>query len=169
MRFPNLLRPLTSRLGAAVWSACGNSRLRRGDARGAIRAYARALHRRPRSFPALLNMALARLQAREVVEARRYLAHARECHPSRYDRKAAGLLALRGFDLEATCRPTVLRPEPVPQGAGLQRRSVTAASLPFGDCRDIDEYARFRAMPPITPAEIAGLDWENVLGDLLDE
>jgi hypothetical protein len=170
MRFPNPLRPLTSRLGAALWSVCGRRRLRRGDTTGAIRAFGRALRRRPGDFRALMSIAQAHLSASEVAEARRFLAQAREADPRRYDLEAAALLARRGFDLEAICRPRPAgRPAAVAQtlrGAG---RHVTAANLPFGDCLDVDEYARFRAMPPITSAEIEGLDWDSVLGDLLDE
>jgi hypothetical protein len=170
MRIPNPLRPLTSRLGAALWSLCGRRRLRRGDARGALRAFGESLRRRPERFQTLIGVALAHLCAREMAEARRYLAQAREADPVRYEMRAAAILASRGFDLERVCRPVATgRPEPVAQAAGSQRRSITAANLPFGDCRDVDEYTRFRAMPPITPGEIAGLDWDNVLGDLLDE
>lgn len=170
MRIPNPLRPLTSRLGAALWSACGRRRLRRGDVMGAIRAYSRALRRRPGSFHALMRVAQAYLSAREVPEARRYLAQAREADPRLYDLKAAAILARCGFDLEAVYRSQAVgRPAPVAQAAGPGGRTVTSANLPFGDCRDVDEYARFRAMPPITPAEIDGLDWDSVLGDLLDE
>lgn len=170
MRFPNPLRPLTSRLGAALWSACGHRRLRRGDAVGAIRAYGRALRRRPGSFRALLSIAQAHLSAGEFAEARRYLAQAREADLRRYDLEAAASLARYGFDLQAVCRPQAAgRPAAVASAATRGGRHVTAANLPFGDCLDVDEYARFRAMPPISPAEIEGLDWDNVLGDLLDE
>lgn len=170
MRIPNPLRPLTSRIGAAIWSLCGRRRLRRNDARGAIQAYGRALRRRPGRFSTLMRLAQAHLCAREMTEARRYLAQAREADPVRYEMRAAAMLARCGFDLERICRPQATsRPEPVASAAGQARRVVTAANLPFGDCRDVDEYARFRAMPPITPAEIDGLDWDNVLGDLMDE
>jgi hypothetical protein len=170
MRIPNPFHPLTSRCGAALWLICGRRRLRRGDARGAIRAFGEALRRRPGRFGTLLRVAQAHLCARELSEARRYLAQAREADPVRYEMRAAAILAACGFDLERVCRPSAPgRPEPVVQTAGRARRAVTAANLPYGDCRDVDEYARFRAMPPITPAEIDGLDWDNVLGDLLDE
>lgn len=48
------------------------------------------------------------------------------------------------------------------------RDPITSASLPFGDCRDVDEYARFGAMPPISRGEIEALDWDEVLRDLLE-
>ena len=54
------------------------------------------------------------------------------------------------------------------QTAIVRQRTVTASSLPFGDCRNLDEYARFRAMPPISRAEIDSLDLDRVIGDLLD-
>jgi hypothetical protein len=170
MRIPNPFRPLTSRLGAALWSVCGRRRLRRGDARGAIQAFGQVLRRRPGRFLPLMQVAEAHLCARETVEARRYLAQAREADPVRYEMRASAMLARGGFDLERVCRPQAPnRPEPVVSAAGQARPAVTAANLPFGDCRDVDEYARFRAMPPITPAEIDALNWDRVLGDLMDD
>lgn len=170
MRIPNPLRPITTRLSAATWSFFGHRRLRQGDHRGAIRAFHEALRRRPGRFRALMNVAQAHLCAREFEEARRFLAQAREADPGRYDLRAAALLSRCGFDLEAVCRPPVqARPTPVAQAARGGAGQVTAASLPYGDCRDVDEYAHFEAMPPITPAEIEGVDWDSVLGDLLDE
>ncbi len=170
MRFPNPLRPITSRLAAAVWSYFGHRRLRRGDHLGAVRAFQEALRRRPGRFHTLMNVAQAQLCARDLHEARRFLAQAREADPRRYDLRAATLLARCGFDLEAVCRPSVqARPTPVAQAAATGAGTITSANLPFGDCRDVDEYARFRAMPPITSAEIDGIDWDTVIGDLLDE
>jgi len=173
MRFPNPLRPLTTRLSAAAWSFFGHRRLRKGDHRGAIRAFHAALRRRPGRFPALMNVAQAHLCGREIHEARRFLARAREADPDRYDLRAAAMLGRCGFDFEMITRPPIqARPTPVAQAAGASgaaARYVTPANLPFGDCRDVDEYARFEAMPPITEAEIESMDWESVLGDLLDE
>jgi hypothetical protein len=117
-----------------------------------------------------MNLAQAHLCAREFEEARRYLTHARESDPGRYDLHAAAKLSRCGFDLEAICRPpTQARTAPLVATAATGSTPVTSANLPFGDCRDVDEYARFRAMPPITAAEIDGMDWDSVLGDLLDE
>jgi hypothetical protein len=45
---------------------------------------------------------------------------------------------------------------------------VEPGSLPLGDCVDLDEYARFRAMPPISESERESIDWDSVLEDLLD-
>ena len=170
MRIPNPLRPVTSRLSAAFWGWCGRRRLRHGDARGAIRAFHRALAQRPRAFLALMAVAQAHLQAREFEEARRFLAHAREADPARYDLRAAAILARCGYDLHGICRPHAApRPAPVAQAARRVARDVTADSHPYGDCQDLDEYARFRAMPPITRDEIDGTDWDTVISDLLDE
>ncbi|MDF1701468.1 MAG: tetratricopeptide repeat protein [Planctomycetota bacterium] len=171
MRFPNPLRPVTSRLSAALWSWCGRRRLQRGDHRGAIRAFHRALERRPQGFPALMSVAQAHLQAREFEEARRFLAQAREADPTRYDLRAAAILARCGYDLDGICRPQIPAPRTaaVAQATRAARRDVTAANLPYGDCQDVDEYARFRAMPPITPAEIEHTDWDSIISDLLDE
>jgi hypothetical protein len=170
MRFPNPLRPITARLRAATWSFFGHRRLRQGDHRGAIRAFHEALRRCPGRFQGLMNVAQAHLCAREFEEARRFLAHARESDPARYDLEAASMLSRCGFDLDAVCRaPAHARPAPLVPATAAATAPVTSAHLPFGDCRDVDEYARFRAMPPITSAEIEGMDWDHVLGDLLDE
>ena len=40
---------------------------------------------------------------------------------------------------------------------------------PYGDCRDLDEYARFQAMPPISRAEIEATDWDRMLADLFED
>ena len=171
MRIRNPLHPVTSRLAAAVWAWCGRRRLRRGDHRGAIRAFHRALARRPDEFLALMAVAQAHLQAREFEEARRFLAHAREADPARYDLRAAAILARCGYDLDSVCRPQAPAPRPaaVAQAARPLRRDVTSANLPYGDCQDVDEYARFRAMPPITRAEIEYTDWDSIISDLLDD
>ncbi len=170
MRFVNPLRPVTSRVGSAIWSWFGHRRLRRGDHRGAIAAFQKALHRRPGSFAELMNVAQAHLCARELHEARRYLAQAREADPTRYDLRAAALLARCGYDIESICRPLPpVRPEPVAQAAGRVGRSMTAANHPFGDCADVDEYTRFRAMPPISRGEIETTDWDSIISDLLDD
>lgn len=169
MRFINPLRPITARVIAGINSFQGHRRLRRGDHQGAICAFQRALQQRPTHFRVLLDIAQAHLCAHEMHEARHFLARAREADPRRYDRRAAATLAGCGFDLEAVCRhPVSARPDLVVQVAGVRAPAVTAANLPFGDCRDVDEYARFRAMPPISRAEIDGMDWDSVLGDLLD-
>lgn len=170
MRFANPIRPLSSRVGAAICAWLGHRRLRRGDHRGAIRAFHQALRRRPGRFPQLMDMAQAHLCARELHEARRYLAQAREADPTRYDLRAAALLAGCGYDIESICTPLpAARPEPVAKTVAREGRSVSAANLPYGDCADIDEYARFRAMPPITEAEIEGTDWDRIITDLLDD
>ena len=173
MRLPNPVRALTRRFGASLWAWRGGRCIRRGDWRGGIRAYQAALRRRPEHFGTLLHLARAHLCAREVHEARRFLLLAREADPKRYEFDAAAFLARHGFDLESICRiaPTTARPaEPVRVRASRSTREpVTPENLPYGDCRDLDEYARFRAMPPITPAEAEGLDWDRVIDDLLDE
>ncbi len=117
-----------------------------------------------------MAVAQAHLQAREFEEARRFLAQARETDPTRYDLRAAAILARCGYDLDSVCRPhTAPRPAAVAQAARPMRRDVTAANLPYGDCQDVDEYARFRAMPPITRAEIESTDWDSIITDLQDE
>lgn len=167
-----------ARIGSWWWTLRGQRRLRRGDARGAIRAFEAAHRRRGGAFAPVMRLALAHLHAREVPEARRYLADAREEHPLRYEREAAALLGRGGFDLESIHRigsvtrrldPLVGSPPLVGSAVALPSRAPTQASLPFGDCRDLDEYARFSAMPAITRAEAAGVDWNRLLGELLEE
>ena len=137
---------------------------------GAVRAFHRALDRRPHRFRTLIDLATAHLRANDDPGAQRALSRARDADPARFDARAARLLARWGFELEAVGRaPPQPRPQPVPQGVVVRRRSVTAQSLPFGDCCNLDEYARFRAMPPITRAEIESLDWDRVIDDLLEE
>ena len=118
-----------------------------------------------------MAVAQAHLQAREFEEARRFLAQARESDPARYDLRAAAILARCGYDLDSVCRPQAPAPVPaaVAQVARPLRRDVTSANLPYGDCQDVDEYARFRAMPPITAAEIEHTDWDSIITDLLDD
>jgi hypothetical protein len=168
---PNPLTRLLARVDAWVWGLRGRRRLRRGDARGAIRAYELARRRRGPDWTAAMRLAVGHLCAREVAEARRWLTEGREVDPVRYDREAALYLARHGFDLEAVQRlPAAPRRAGPAVGATLAPRARhVAASLPFGDCLDLDEYARFSAMPPITRSEAATIDWDQVIEDLLED
>jgi hypothetical protein len=117
-----------------------------------------------------MDLAQGHLAARQLPEARRYLAQAREADPLRYDLQAAALLSRCGYDLDSLCRPQLAaRPGPAVRAAAPLRRDVTASQLPYGDCRDVDEYARFRAMPPITRSEIDSTDWDDIIDELLDD
>jgi hypothetical protein len=79
-----------------------------------------------------------------------------------------------GFDLAALADVTGGRTdvagvaERTERGTAVLESAVRVRTAPLGDCRDIDEYTRFRCMPPITPAEIAATDWDAVFDDLLD-
>lgn len=146
----------------------GRRRLRRGEVQGAIQAFHAALARRPDRFRTLIDLGIAHLIARNTAHAHAALNQARRVDPVRYGIRAGRLLGRWGFELPRT--PVPARPEAVVHSAVAPRtRSVTSHSLPFGDCRDLDEYARFRAMPPISRAEIDSLDWDRVLGDLFEE
>lgn len=164
------LRRLAARLDAWVWDLRGRRRMRRGDPRGAIRAYEMARRRRGPRWSTAMALAVGHLCARELAEARRWLAEGREVDPQRYEREAALFLARHGFDLDAVQR---LAAGPRRQGpavsATVRPSRRGAEALPYGDCADLDEYARFSAMPPITPAEMASIDWDDVLEDLLEE
>ncbi|MFV1958588.1 MAG: hypothetical protein ACC662_04150, partial [Planctomycetota bacterium] len=78
----------------------------------------------------------------------------------------AGAVIRRGWGSKVAA-PTA----PTVSHAGHPRpaRRISAQHLPYGDCLDLDEYARFRAMPPITRAERESTDWNRILEDLLDD
>ena len=165
------VRKLTGRLMAATWALRGRRRLRQGRIQDAIADLSTSLAHRPAQFRPLVDLSIAYLIARDLPKAHRALAEAREASPERFEARAGRLLARWGFPLEVVFRMAVTpRPEPVHQSVVRRgARSVTASNLPYGDCVDLDEYARFRAMPPISRAEIEQIDWNEVLGDLLEE
>ncbi|MDJ0976699.1 MAG: hypothetical protein QNJ98_19745 [Planctomycetota bacterium] len=150
----------------------GRRRLRRGEVQSAIQAFHKALAHRPSRFRTLVDLSIAYLCARDVPQAQAALGHARRSDPSRFTVRAGRLLGRWGFELPRSQVPP--RPQPM-QMAGVveapeaRSRTVTSQSLPYGDCRNLDEYARFRAMPPITQAEIDELDWDRVIGDFFEE
>jgi hypothetical protein len=155
------------RFRARLWTSRGRRRLERGDLAGAVWALQTALRLRPGSFAALLLLSRAYLRNRDPFRARSALAQARETDRRRFEASAGHLVALEGYDLSALC--------PAPGAVAATVAAVETATatrrvrtpLPLGDCRDLDEYARFRAMPPVARGEID--DWDEVIGDLLDE
>jgi hypothetical protein len=172
-RFPSALY---RRLAAAIWTARGRRRLSRDDLAGSILALERALRLRPGSFVPLMLLTRAYLRQREMVRAHRALAQARESDPVRFARVASDWLAREGVDLSSFHRTFGVSPARRPADA----RAASATALhpagatrtrahPYGDCRDLDEYAHFQAMPPITRAERESVDWDEVVSDLLDE
>ncbi len=158
----------------------GRWRLFRGDADGAARALESAARRNPSAFGPLVHLARACLRQNDVLRARRALARAREASPGRFRREAETWMRREGYDVAALTdlgiggrsdvRPAQAAPErqtavlPTPPAP---RRRETAGH-PYGDCRNLDEYARFSAMPPISRAEIEGMDWDEVADDLQD-
>jgi hypothetical protein len=79
-------------------------------------------------------------------------------------------VALEGFEMETVFQSPTEPREPEPAVAGRAARRRARPTPPrFGDCRDLDEYSRFQAMPPITAAEIEEIDWDDMLDDLLEE
>jgi hypothetical protein len=141
-----------------------------GDPEGAAAALEAALRRRPHDYAAHLYLSIAYLRLRNLFRAHRALACAREADPRRFDRQALALVAREGFDLDAVCgAPPPRTPEPAllaPRSGRAARRPAGVTPLLLGDCRDLDEYARFSAMPPISAAEVAETDWDLLLGDL---
>jgi hypothetical protein len=157
---------------ARVLVSVGRFRLVRGDALGAARAFERATRSDPSSFSAWLHLGRARLRARDLYRARRALGRAREEAPGAYDLEASEWVRLEGFDLSTLAEVAGLSgrgdpPARHPAYLGPPGAAATAL-LPYGDCKDLDEYARFGAMPPIAPSEFADLDWDELAEDLQD-
>ena len=152
----------------------GRWRLRRGDPETAARLLEAAAHRSPASFSPLLHLTRAHLRRCDLARARGALARAREVSPTRFDREAAPWMRAEGFDLTTLADvPGVLRPEtPVVRGrsdretAVAERRARSPLTLPLGDCKDLDEYTRFRSMPPVHMAELDAIDWDELAEDL---
>jgi hypothetical protein len=165
--FAGLAQRLLGRLLAPCLLAWGRFRLVVGDPAGAVSALEGAAERVPGSFDAWLHLARALLRARDPARARRALARAREVSPARFAREAGAWVEAEGFDL-ALLTDGGGRPEPASRHPAMKTAGGAARSLPFGDCHDLDEYARFRAMPPIAPGEWDDVDWDEVADDLQD-
>ncbi|MFO0931558.1 MAG: hypothetical protein U1E39_02490 [Planctomycetota bacterium] len=161
---------------ALVLHTRGRWRLHRGDAAGAARLFEAAAGRAPGLFAPLLALTRAYLRRRDLVLARRALARAREASPVRFEREAADAMRAEGFDLATLADGGVGRVGAVGDTERAERATVVVTTparaprvaLPFGDCRDLDEYTRFRSMPPITSAEISSTDWDAIIDDLQD-
>ena len=168
------------RLFVGIWSrflTCwGRWRLFRGDSAGALKALESAAERSPGAFSPLVHLARACLRQNDLFRARRALARAREASPIRFAREAESWVRLEGYDVAALTDVSGVgareqRPAEAPaerKTAVLHGRRRQGAGLPFGDCRDLDEYSRFCAMPEISKAEIEGMDWDSVAEDLQD-
>jgi len=161
---------------ALVLDVRGRWRLHRGDPAGAARLFEAASARAPGAFAPLLALSRAYLRRRDLVLARRTLARAREASPARFAREAPGAIRAEGFDLATLSDGAVGRGRGGSDGARAERQTLVVTTpgraprvlLPFGDCQDLDEYTRFRSMPPITAAEIASTDWPAIFDDLQD-
>ncbi|MBL9086726.1 MAG: hypothetical protein JNM10_06255 [Planctomycetia bacterium] len=161
---------------ALVLHVRGRWRLHRGDPAAAARLFEAAAARAPGSFAPLLALTRAYLRRRDLVLARRALARAREASPARFAREASAAMRAEGFDLATLAAGGGARAGAAADGERPERGTlvvtsparVARAALPFGDCRDLDEYTRFRSMPAITSAEIASTDWDAIIDDLQD-
>jgi hypothetical protein len=174
-RLGSSLRRALARVGKTALSrivtAIGRSRLLRGDVEGAVASFDRAARLAPMLFDSWLHLARAHLRAHDLFRARRALARAREADARRFDREAPSRVRAEGYELSALADVTSPGRMEAPverEAAVLHARERVAGALPFGDCRDLDEYARFRSMPPITPGEIEDIDWDEVSEDLQD-
>src|SRR5262245_12517379 len=173
-RLGSSLRRALARVGktalSRVVTAIGRSKLLRGDVEGAVASFDKAARLAPALFDPWLHLARAHLRAHDLFRARRALARAREADARRFEREAPVRVRAEGYELSALADVTSPGRMEVPerQAAVLHARERTAGALPFGDCRDLDEYARFRSMPPITSGEIEEIDWDEVSEDLQD-
>lgn len=162
------VRSWLARWRASRWTRRGRRLLERGEVLAAVGALQVALRHRPASFPALMLLSRAYLRSRDFFRARGALAQARETDRIRFEADAPRAVALEGFDLAGLCpQAPAQAATTVMVASPPRRREGPAPQLPYGDCRDLDEYARFRAMPPVAPGEID--DWDAVLADLLDD
>jgi hypothetical protein len=159
----------------------GRWRLFRGDAVGATKTLESAADVCPGAFGPLVHLARACLRQNDLFRARRALARAREASPVRFAREAETWVRLEGYDVATLTdvqgaprgEPrTVSRPAEAPAERRMavlhERRHGPTAGLPYGDCRDLDEYSRFCAMPAISKAEIEAMDWDGLAEDLQD-
>jgi hypothetical protein len=159
----------------------GRWHLFRGRATRALRDLARAVSLRPAAFGPLFHFARASLRTGDEAGARRALARAREANPRRFFRAAPGWRDREGVDVRAltdlgarsrgdlqASSGVSLSDAPRSETAVARRRAAEAGSFPLGDCRDLDEYSRFLAMPPISEGEVAAIDWDAVSEDLQD-
>lgn len=167
------------RVSTRCLTAWGRWRLFRGDPDGAARALETASRRDPGAFGPLVHLARACLRQNDVLRARRALARAREASPTRFQREAETWVRREGYDVAALTDLGPARGDTRPAPAAAEPRTAvlpgptpprhrTAPSHPYGDCANLDEYARFSAMPPISPAEIEAMDWDAVADDLQD-
>lgn len=151
----------------------GRRRLLRGELSVAVTCLQAALRLQPGRFDALLLLTRAYLRSRDLFRARSALVQARETDRVRFETSAAAVVALEGYDLARLCTApgpvAAVAVETAPPRAAARgpRGPAAGRGLPLGDCRDLDEYARFRAMPPVAPGEIT--DWDEVIADLLDD
>ena len=161
-------------MGARVAMLAGRLRLLRGDLEGAVRAFERATRLAPEAFDPQVHLARAHLRSHDLFRARRALARAREASANRFEREVPAWVRAEGYELSALADVgafgTSPRSDPPAEREAvvLHARERVGGALPFGDCKDLDEYARFRSMPPITPAEMETIDWDEVSDDLQD-
>jgi len=165
-------RGFVNRVAAALLGAGGRLALARGDLATAADRLERATARRPLAFRTLVLLARAYLAANDVWRAHRALARAREVDPGRFARVVArwGAAApANAAALRHVISGAVVRTGWGSSASGGERRVVAPGSLPYGDCLTVDEHARFRAMPPISAAERASVDWDAVCEDLAQD
>jgi hypothetical protein len=170
MVFP--LRRSLNALAGWVLQLRGRWRLRRGDADAAAALLERAVRRAPGAYRTLLALGRAHLRRRDLARARGALVRAREASPGRFALQAELVTRAEGYDLATLTDVGVPGPASAPvttaRATAVRTRRRPAAEHPFGDCRDLDEYTRFRSMPGIRREEVESADWDALLDDLLD-
>lgn len=159
------------RVAALASVTRGRLRLLRGDLPGAVRRLEAASRSAPDAFEPWLHLARTHLRANDLLRARRAIARAREIAPERFAREMPRWVRREGFELSALtdlAGPPRTEHPTQREAAVLHVREHAEGALPFGDCRDLDEYARFRSMPPITSSERETVDWDEISEDLQD-
>lgn len=166
------LRRRLNSLAGLVLQLRGRWRLNRGDAEAAAVLLERAVLLDPSAYRALLALGRAHLRRRDLARARGALVRAREAAPRRFAHEAEILTRAEGYDLASLTdvgRGGALpAPAPAARATAVRTRVRPRADHPYGDCKDLDEYTRFRSMPPIRRDEIEGTDWDAVIDDLQD-
>jgi hypothetical protein len=170
--FVSPLRRRLNSLFGLLLQLRGRWRLRRGDTDTAVVLLERAVLLDPSAYGSLFALGRAHLRRRDVARARGALVRAREASPTRFAEEAGLMTRAEGYDLAALTDVAVPRPAgalaPRAQVTAVRTRRASASAHPFGDCKDLDEYTRFRSMPAITRDEIESTDWDAVIDDLQD-
>ena len=157
--------------------------LKRGRLARAKARFLRCTQLVPFSFPAHFGLACIYLRERDYSRAQRELMLAREIAPSRFRACKARLSELGGFIDTSVGDGSTAGAHPAALSNGVSTVSAvednwlgesgssdgwSADSPPFpGDFASHDEWMKFRRMGPISDAEVATVDWDHVVAQIL--